>query len=50
MLCGLATLLYLRWALRLPGGETLQTAVNVEKFWHFLGLIWLVMFVSIFVF
>ena len=46
----LAALLYLVWHLRHPNQRSLQLVINVEKFWHFLGLVWVFMFLGIFVF
>ena len=46
---GLLALIYLRFALKRNGPQVLQATVNVEKFWHFLGVVWLIMFITIFV-
>ena len=46
---GLMALIYLRFALKQNGPQVLQVTVNVEKFWHFLGVVWLIMFITIFV-
>ncbi len=47
---GLFALGYLRWVLRTPSPYILQKTINVEKFWHFLGVVWVVMFIGLFVF
>lgn len=47
---GLFALGYLRWILRVPAAAALQQTINVEKFWHFLGVVWVVMFLGLFVF
>ncbi len=46
---GLFALGYLRWVLRTPSPYLLQKTINVEKFWHFLGVVWVVMFLGLFV-
>lgn len=46
---GLGSLVYLKVVLRPATRMYLQKAVNVEKFWHFLGLIWVFMFLGLFV-
>jgi cytochrome c oxidase subunit 3 len=46
---GLVALLWLRWKIS-RSENFLQTAVNTERFWHFLGIIWGIMFLTIFVF
>jgi cytochrome c oxidase subunit 3 len=46
---GLLALLWLRWRISTSANFT-QTAVNTERFWHFLGIIWGIMFLTIFVF
>lgn len=46
---GLLSLLWLRLVLK-PGTRNLDVKVlNVEKFWHFLGIIWMIMFITLFV-
>jgi cytochrome c oxidase subunit 3 len=46
---GLLSLIWLRLVLR-PGTRNLDVKVlNVEKFWHFLAVIWMIMFITIFV-
>lgn len=47
--CGLGVLLYLRMVLKPSKENLLQVAINVEKFWHFLGIIWIIMFLTLFV-
>lgn len=49
MVAGLICLSYLKFVLK-PGHErNLQRTINVEKFWHFLGVIWIIMFLTLFV-
>ena len=46
---GLLSLLWLRFILK-AGTRNLDVKVlNVEKFWHFLGVIWVIMFLTLFV-
>ncbi len=46
---GLLSLVWLRFVLK-SGTRNLEVKVlNVEKFWHFLGVIWLIMFITLFV-
>ncbi|MES2526916.1 MAG: cytochrome c oxidase subunit 3 [Bdellovibrionota bacterium] len=46
---GLMSLLWLRFVLK-TGTRNLDVKVlNVEKFWHFLGVIWIIMFLTLFV-
>lgn len=47
--CGLFALIYLRMVLKPTKTNLLQIAINVEKFWHFLGVIWILMFLTLFV-
>ena len=49
VVAGLLSLTYLIWVLRKPQPKALQVTINVEKFWHFLGVIWLIMFLGMFV-
>lgn len=49
MVMGMGALAYLKFALRPAGMDKLQKTINVEKFWHFLGFIWFIMFLIIFV-
>jgi cytochrome c oxidase subunit 3 len=49
MICGIATLLYLRIVTNSKTNNLLQKAINIEKFWHFLGIVWVVMFLTLFV-
>lgn len=46
---GALSLLWLRFVLTVGAKSALQKAQNVEKFWHFLGLVWLIMFITLFV-
>lgn len=47
---GLGALIYLKFVLKPTTRLVLQKTLNVEKFWHFLGLVWLAMFVLLFVY
>jgi cytochrome c oxidase subunit 3 len=49
MVFGIVAILYLKVALKKNGAQILQTTTNIEKFWHFLGVVWLIMFLTIFV-
>jgi cytochrome c oxidase subunit III len=49
MVGGLLSLLWLRLVFRPDDKRLLQRAINVEKFWHFLGIIWIVLFLTLFV-
>lgn len=49
MLSGLLTLGWLRFVLRPETQNLAQKALNVEKFWHFLGVVWLILFICLFV-
>lgn len=49
MVLGLGSLLYLKVALKPEKLNLLQKSINVEKFWHFLGVIWVIMFLTLFV-
>jgi len=46
---GLSSLLWLRLVLKSTTDNLWQKALNVEKFWHFLGIIWFIMFLTLFV-
>ncbi len=46
---GLISLLWLKWSFKKNLNLT-QKCINVERFWHFLGIIWGLMFLTIFVF
>jgi cytochrome c oxidase subunit 3 len=49
VVAGICTLIYLSIVLK-PSTVRLEIrAINVEKFWHFLGIVWLMMFLTIFV-
>ncbi len=49
MVAGIFALLYLKKILK-PSTENLEhKAQNVEKFWYFLEIVWLIMFVTLFV-
>ncbi len=49
VILGLGTLLYLEIVLKNTSDSTIRKVINVEKFWHFLGIIWLIMYFTIFV-
>jgi cytochrome c oxidase subunit 3 len=49
MVLGLCALLYLKIVLKPNTVNFLQKTINVEKFWHFLGVIWIIMFLTLFV-
>jgi len=49
MVMGMGALTYLKFALHSSAPNKMQKTINVEKFWHFLGLIWFIMFLIIFV-
>jgi cytochrome c oxidase subunit 3 len=49
MLFGLGGLVYLKLVLRPGTVNILQKTINVEKFWHFLGVIWIIIFLTLFV-
>jgi cytochrome c oxidase subunit 3 len=49
MVLGLGALLYLKIVLKPHTVNVLQKTINVEKFWHFLGVIWIIMFLTLFV-
>lgn len=49
MLLGLGALVYLKIVLRPSTQNCLQKTINVEKFWHFLGIVWLLMYLTMFV-
>lgn len=49
MLLGLSALIYLKFVLKPGQSNILQKTINVEKFWHFLGIIWIIMFLTLFV-
>lgn len=49
VISGLLVLGWLRFVLRPETMNMGQKILNVEKFWHFLGVIWLILFISLFV-
>lgn len=49
VVCGLFALIYLKLVLKPSKENLLQISINVEKFWHFLGVIWILMFLTLFV-
>jgi cytochrome c oxidase subunit III len=49
VILGLSSLIWLRFVLKTTTDNLWQKALNVEKFWHFLGIIWLIMFFTLFV-
>lgn len=46
---GLGALIYLKIVLKPETHMVLQKTLNVEKLWHFLGFIWVIMFLVLFV-
>jgi cytochrome c oxidase subunit 3 len=50
MVLGVLGLAYMVWLLRQPKAEHDLKIKNVEKFWHFLGIVWALMFLALFVF
>jgi cytochrome c oxidase subunit 3 len=46
---GVLSLVYLKFAFKNSKGNVSQKTINVEKFWHFLGVVWVIMFLTIFV-
>lgn len=46
---GLGALIYLKVVLRPSTKNLLTKTHNIEKFWHFLGVIWMIMYLTIFV-
>jgi cytochrome c oxidase subunit III len=50
VVAGIMTLVYLSFVLKPTDDRLLIKAINVEKFWHFLGVIWLMMFITLFVY
>lgn len=50
MLCGIGALVYLRIVLKPERPGITSLVANTEKFWHFLGVVWLVMYFGLFVF
>lgn len=46
---GIGALVYLKIVLRPETQMVIQKTLNVEKFWHFLGFIWAIMFLVLFV-
>lgn len=50
VLAGILSLVYLSIMLKPSDDRMLIKAVNVEKFWHFLGAVWLMMFLTLFVY
>jgi cytochrome c oxidase subunit 3 len=49
MVLGLGALIFLKLVLKVGNPNNLQRTINVEKFWHFLGVIWIIMFLTLFV-
>lgn len=49
MVLGLGSLVYLKLVLKPTTRDSLQKTINVERFWHFLGIVWLVMYLTMFV-
>jgi cytochrome c oxidase subunit 3 len=49
IVAGLGLLMWLYGTLKTPDAMTAVKVSNIGKFWHFLGIVWLIMFVTIFV-
>jgi cytochrome c oxidase subunit 3 len=49
IVAGLGLLMWLYGTLQTPDSMTAVKVSNIGKFWHFLGIVWLIMFVTIFV-
>ena len=49
IVAGLGLLVWLYSALKSADSMTAVKVANVGKFWHFLGIVWIIMFVTIFV-
>lgn len=49
IVAGLGLLVWLYSALKTADSMTAVKVANVGKFWHFLGIVWIIMFVTIFV-
>lgn len=49
IVAGLGLLMWLYGTLNTPDSMTAVKVSNIGKFWHFLGIVWLIMFVTIFV-
>lgn len=49
MILGMGALFYLKLVLKPSTINYLQKTINVEKFWHFLGIVWLLMYLTMFV-
>lgn len=49
IVAGLILLVWLYFSLERSSKMTFVKVANVNKFWHFLGVVWLIMFVTIFV-
>lgn len=49
IVAGLGLLMWLYGTLKTPDRMTAVKTANIGKFWHFLGIVWLIMFVTIFV-
>ncbi len=49
VIMGLVSLVWLRFVLRPETRNVSVKTLNVEKFWHFLGVVWIIMFLTIFV-
>lgn len=50
MVAGILGLLWLATSLKSDEPKELSKMINIEKFWHFLGIIWVLIFFGIFVF
>lgn len=49
IVAGLGLLMWLYGTLKTPTAKTAVKVSSIGKFWHFLGIVWLIMFVTIFV-
>jgi cytochrome c oxidase subunit 3 len=50
MIAGLLALVYLKKVLRAETANLIPKAKSVENFWYFLEIVWIVMFLTLFVF
>ena len=49
MVLGIGALVYLKIVLKPTTSNVVQKSINVERFWHFLGIVWIIMFLILFV-
>lgn len=50
MLAGIGALIYLKFVLKLETKNLLTKTSAVENFWYFLEIVWIIMFITLFVF